>query len=144
MSLPKIEDMCHQDLNMVDLIIDRAKRESAGTNSTIDKADRMDLKRCLAAYHLVNPLDLDKLWKAPLYDLLHDIHGAHSTILGDMRDFVARYSVARPEEEELGQWLVELLNLQPDKNGIYQTDAGPKTLIGLGQAVKDHFDLILG
>lgn len=98
MHLPKWEKLSHQDRNMIDLIIDKAKRQSAGTNSTIDRADKVALQMDLCFYHLKEPLDLDKMWRAPLFDLLHDVHGIHCNLNRQTSrlegDFRPRFSIA--------------------------------------------------
>ena len=133
------EKISSEDLNMIGLIVDRAKSASRGTNSTIDKAKRSDLVMDLAAYHLAYPLRLDDLFKSPDFDLLHDIHGIH-TRLNKNADFLPRYSVrlsAEQEAEMLGQYLIEALGLKVKENGWIDTSRGEQGRLGVGLMVLD-------
>ena len=137
------EKIPSEDLNMIGLIVDRAKSASRDTNSTIDKARRSELVVVLTACHLAFPLRLDDLHKAPDFDLLHDIHGIYVNYgEGSGKNigrFVPRYSVrlsAEQEAEMLGQYLIEVLCLEAKKNRRVDIRWGGNGALSLGLFVK--------
>lgn len=141
------EKISNEDLNMISLIVDRARSVSRGTNSTIDKAQRSDLIMALAAHHLHDPLRLDDLYKAPDFDLLHDIHGFLVNLNRETEwvgyKFQPRYAVRPSEEQEsekLGLYLINSLDLPAIKQGHHKgktyTSWGAKTPIELGLLIQ--------
>ncbi len=129
----KWDAISDQDLNLISLIIGRAKAVTA-QDSTLDKTEKSALIMDLSAYHLACPLRLDGLLKAPAHDLLHDVMGIHVSLnrtTGEPRAcFQPLHTVQRSEEEELGLWLIDLLKLP--------TAAGDMTPKEIGESILLH------
>jgi len=93
MHLPKWEKLTQEEQNLIHLIVDRAKIISSRSGTTIDKAQKTSLLMDLCFHHLKSPLDLDRLLMAPEFDLLHDLHGIHTSRGGLFWEFKPRCSL---------------------------------------------------
>ena len=142
MKIIQWDEISDQDLNLISLIVDRAK-SVAPKGGALDLAVKAGLVQDLAAYHLAAPLRLDDLLKALMPDLLHDVHGIYvslTRITGQPRgSFTPQFIIKLSEEQEaekLGQYLFTLLTLEVMENGRVDTTGGDDSPLSLGLMVR--------
>ena len=142
MKLIKWDEISDQDLNLISLIVERAKTPPS-TAMPLAHATKAGLKQDVAAYHLASPLRLDDLLKAPIHDLLHDVHGIYVSLnraTGEPRGcFTPRFAFKLTEEQEaekLGYYLINLFDFQVKDDGQVKTGCVEKTPLGLGRFVR--------
>lgn len=142
MKIIQWDEISDQDLNLISLIVERVKSITA-KGSTLALAPYPLLHHDLSAYHLASPLRLDDLLKAPVHDLLHDIHGIYISLnrtTGQPRGcFTPRFIFKLSEEQEaekLGHYLIGQLTLRVSKKGRVDTRWGGATPLDLGLFVK--------
>jgi len=91
-------DASKEDAALIRKIVGRAIKESVSCH----KRERLELGRSLTAYHLNDrPLRLQAMLDGRLCDLLHDLHGLHSTVSREtgkvVGSFLPRYATGQGE-----------------------------------------------